>query len=160
MLILLSTTTNRVSITTKGRNWQRTGVFCLFFCRALNARLHSCLLTLIPLNGMQRLRRTRGLPVVNACQRPILALHCSTSIPIGEFRSSTCSGFTNPIAHFLLLYTSTVAKLPISCVLSWLALGLYTLHKLLLSCMTSLFKECNNFLLPLIHLRNCGANVL
>ena len=86
--LLLSNTTTRVSSATKGRKWVLARVCCrvalLPFCLALNARLYSCFFFFIlPFSGLKHRRRwTSGLPTVNACQRPILALHWFTSIPI------------------------------------------------------------------------------
>ena len=84
---LLPTATRRVNSATKGRNrWSALvccRVFFLFLCLVLNARLQSWFLPgFLPLDGLPRRRRTSGLPAVNACQSPILALHWFTSIPI------------------------------------------------------------------------------
>ena len=87
-LLLLSNTITRVNSATKGRKWLRARVCCwvalLTLYLALNVRLHSCFFFLgLPLSGLKhRRRRTSGLPTANACQRPILALHWFTSIPI------------------------------------------------------------------------------
>ena len=87
LLLLLPTATSRVNSATKGRKrWSALvccTVFPLFLCLVLNARLQSWFLPVfLPLDGLPRRQRASGLPVVNACQSPILALHWFTSIPI------------------------------------------------------------------------------
>ena len=89
LLLLLPTATTRVNSATKGRNWWSAllwvccGVFLPFLCLLLNARLQSWFLpAFLHFDGLSRRRRASGLPAVNACQSPILALHWFTSIPI------------------------------------------------------------------------------
>lgn len=65
-LLLLPSMMSTVSSKMKETKWFCGPVRCSF----------------LSLDCLQRRRRIRGLPIMNACQRPIVALHWFTSIPI------------------------------------------------------------------------------
>ena len=83
-LLLLLSTMSRVSSKTKGRKWFCGRVWCSF-------------LFFTPLDGSWRRRRISGLPIMNPCQRPMVALHWFTSIPIVGLCRIAKSGIYNSI---------------------------------------------------------------